>query len=274
MRRYHESECAKRQIMKWKQQLGNCSKLSWITTTTKSSRCLMYQTSIAIEAARRRPLMRKMMKTTMDFTHLPNVPCRVFVVNESEFLDRVATAVSRLQSDGLVIEMANSFTVNINGPAFSSNNDVAKLIKKIEKCMKICHHALYRSEVYTKPEGASFTFVIMMDVSSYLHKLLANELLRDQLITHFQTVEKILSHPACEIIQQIKFDVNLIEVSNGYCFSIKSRKFIESSIAESMQGKLSPRSFVRYNCCTPPEPFLFAKVSLTLLPMMTREQDS
>ena len=121
----------------------------------------------------------------MDFTHLPNVPCRVFVVNESELLDRVATAVSRLQSDGLVIEMANSFTVNINGPAFSSNNDVAKLIKKIEKCMKICHHALYRSEVYTKPEGASFTFVMMMDVSSYLHKLLANELLRDQLITHF-----------------------------------------------------------------------------------------
>ena len=193
----------------------------------------------------------------MDFTHLPNVPCRVFVVNESEFLDRVATAVSRLQSDGLVIEMANSFAVNINGPAFSSNNDVAKLIKKIEKCMKICHHALYRSEVYTKPEGASFTFVMMMDVSSYLHKLLANELLRDQLITHFQTVEKILSHPACEIIQQIKFDVNLIEVSNGYCFSIKSRRFIEPPIAESMQGKLSPRSFVRYDCCTPPEPLYF-----------------
>ena len=123
--------------------------------------------------------------------------------------------------------------------------------------MKIWHHALYRSEVYTKPEGASFTFVMMMDVSSYLHKLLANELLRDQLITHFQTVEKILSHPACEIIQQIKFDVNLIEVSNGYCFSIKSRKFIECPIAESMQGKLSPRSFVRYDCSTPPQPLYF-----------------
>ena len=123
--------------------------------------------------------------------------------------------------------------------------------------MKLCDHVLYRSNVYAKPEGASFTFVMMMDVSSYLHKLLANELLRDKLIQYFQTVERILSHPACEIIRQIKFDVNLIEVSNGYCFCIKSRKFIECPIPESMQGRLSPRSFVPYDCSTPPQPGYF-----------------
>ena len=108
-----------------------------------------------------------------------------------------------------------------------------------------------------KTRGASFTFVKMMDVSSYLLKLLVNELLRDELIHHFPTVERTLAHPACEIISQIKFDVNLIEVSNGYCFCIKSRKFIECPIPESMKGKESPRSFVPYDCSTPPEPGYF-----------------
>ena len=52
----------------------------------------------------------------------------VGVVNESEFLDRVAYAVSQLQSDGLLIEMASSSFVNIHDPHFASNNKVAKFI--------------------------------------------------------------------------------------------------------------------------------------------------
>ena len=96
-----------------------------------------------------------------------------------------------------------------------------------------------------------------MGVSSYLHKLLANEALRDKLVQHFQAVERHLVHPACEIISQIKFDYDLIEVSNGYCFSVKSRTFIPCPIPESMRGKLSPRAFVRYDCSTPPQPEYF-----------------
>ena len=53
----------------------------------------------------------------MDFTHFPNVPCRAVVVNERDFLDRVASAVSRLQSDGLVTEIANSSILNLRAPA-------------------------------------------------------------------------------------------------------------------------------------------------------------
>ncbi|CAB3979532.1 Hypothetical predicted protein [Paramuricea clavata] len=97
-----------------------------------------------------------------------------------------------------------------------------------------------------------------MDVTSYLHILLANEVLRDKLIQHFQVVDKFLSHPACTIIQQIKFDVDLIEVSNEY-FSIKARKFIVCPITEAMHGKLSPRSFVPPDSSKPPKPGYFWK---------------
>ena len=189
--------------------------------------------------------------------HFPNVPCCIIVVNESEFRDRMATAVTKLESDGLVVDIGDACVVKFGNPPFSSNNDVAALIDNIDKCMKLCDHALYRSEIYTKPEGSSFTFVKMMDVTSYLHKLLANEVLRDKLIQHFQAVDRLLSHPACAIIQQIKFDVDLIEVSNGYCFSIKARKFIVCPIPESMRGKLSPRSFVPHDSSKPPNPGYF-----------------
>ena len=106
--------------------------------------------------------------------------------------------------------------------------------------------------------GATFTYVKMMDVSSYLNKLAANEVLRDKIVLRMTII--VCNNPACVIIPQIKFDVDLIEVSNGYCFAIKFRSFIECPIPQSMRGKLSPRSFVTYewyDCSIPPQPGYF-----------------
>ena len=112
--------------------------------------------------------------------------------------------------------------------------------------MELCSHAIYRSQVYARPDG-------VMDVSSYLHKLLANDCLRDGVIKHFQLLQKFLGHPACKIIEQLNFNNDLIEVSNGFCFSVIQRRFIPYPLVPSMRGKISPRAFVPYNCSTPPE---------------------
>mgnify|MGYP002803952926 FL=1 len=189
--------------------------------------------------------------------HFPNRPCVLMVVNQSDFGTSIPAAVEKLQSDGLVVDIGSPRVLNLENPSSSSTSDVVTIIQKIERCMKLCDHALYRSDVYAKPEDSSFAYVKMMGVSSYLHKLLANEALRDKLVQHFQAVERHLLHPACEIIRQIKFEYDLIEVSNGYCFSIKSRRFIPCPISESMRGKLSPRAFVPYDCSTPPQPEYF-----------------
>ena len=132
--------------------------------------------------------------------------------------------------------------------------------------MTICHHAIYRFDVYAKPDEAALTFVRMTDVSSYLHRLLENETLRDNILRHFAAIEKFLSHPACEIIQQIKFDLDLIEVSNGYCFSIKSRSLIPCPIPTSKLGKISPRAFIPYDHRTPPDPHYFEEAILNSFP--------
>ena len=164
--------------------------------------------------------------------HFPNRPCILMAINESDFGTSVSAAVEKLQADGLVVDIGSPRVLNPDNPCFSSTSDVAITIQRIERCIKLCDHALYRSDVYAKPENSTFAYVKIMGVSSYLHKLLANEALHDKLVQHFQAVERHLLHPACEIISQIKFDYDLIEVSNGYCFSIKSRKFIPCPIPD------------------------------------------
>jgi hypothetical protein len=51
--------------------------------------------------------------------------------------------------------------------------------------------------------------------------------------------------------------VNLIEVSNGFCFSISDRAFIPNPINDSMIGKLCPRAYVPYKCSAAPQPHHF-----------------
>lgn len=86
------------------------------------------------------------------------------------------------------------------------------------------------------------------------------------MLKHFQMLEKILFHPACEIIPQITFDFHLIEISGGYCFHIPSRKFIPCPIPDSKRGLVSPRAFIPYECSTTPDPGFFQDGILNSFP--------
>ena len=198
-------------------------------------------------------------------TRFPLVPCCLVVENAHEFGEQLDRAVKRLESDGLTLNVAKPIVIEPESSC-SSSNEVSKTINDIQKVMQMCNHALHKSNVYAKPQQAQITFVKMMDVSSYLHRLMANEALRDKLVEHLQPIQKLLSHPACEIIPQIQFDLDLIEVLHGYCFSIKSRSFIPSPIPASNLGKLSPRAFIPYDHTTPPQPKYFRQGILNSFP--------
>ena len=119
-------------------------------------------------------------------SRLPMVPSILVVVNEREFSAILERACNKLRSDGLVLVMDASRDQSSAAAAETTSNEVAVLIRKIAKAMELCSHAIYRSQVYARPDGATFTYVRMMDVTSYLHKLLANDCLRDGVIKHFQ----------------------------------------------------------------------------------------
>ena len=89
--------------------------------------------------------------------------------------------------------------------------------------MEMSKHGLHRATVYAKPDKATATYVRMMDVESYVNKLLVNEALCSKILKNYTSLVRTLSHPACEIIKQLQFDVHLIEVSNGFFFRISTR---------------------------------------------------
>ena len=153
-----------------------------------------------------------------------------------------------MRLDGLTL---HSHQLNV-ATSVPIENEVTRTITKISRMMKICDHTLHRSAIYGKAEGATATYVRMMDVNSYLNKILRNAAINDALLRHFNTIERILSHPACELVEKMEFDSDLIEVSEGICFSISRRSFVPDAIPAEKIGKVSPLAFVPYRSATPP----------------------
>ena len=125
--------------------------------------------------------------------------------------------------------------------------------------MKVLNHALHRGEIYGMPPGAKYAYVYLMDVETYLHKMLVSDELKESIVKHRSAIEALLCHPSCEIIEELKFDYHLIEVMSpeGTCFKITERAFIHHPIEEKDIGKISPRMYVPYDRTTPPDPKYF-----------------
>ena len=192
--------------------------------------------------------------------HFPTVSCVLVIANHQGYLREFETAIAKRESDGLDFETTHEDESHITTQSAQSSNELISTVRKVERVMELCPHALYRGHIYARPDQAQLTYAKLMDVSSYLNKLLANDAISKHLLKHFKNVENILAHAACEMIQQLEFDCNLIEVSNGFCFNISQRAFVSNAINESQIGKLSPRAYVSYDCSSSPRPGYFREL--------------
>ena len=55
-------------------------------------------------------------------------------------------------------------------------------------------------------------------------------------------------------------DYNLIEVSNGQCWSLKERRFVENAINEKEIGHITPKAFSPFNATKEPDPKYFREI--------------
>ena len=58
------------------------------------------------------------------------------------------------------------------------------------------------------------------------------------------------THPACEIIHRLNIDLDVVEVSGGYCLQISARWFLPCPSPEDKRRVVSPHVFVPYNYTT------------------------
>ena len=95
-------------------------------------------------------------------------------------------------------------------------------------------------------------------VKTFLSVLANNDHFKDMIINHFSMLEPVLTDPECEFTRQLRINSDLIEVSDGWCFSISSRGFVRNPIEEF--GRKSPRAFVEYQHTKKPDAKFFKDI--------------
>ena len=73
---------------------------------------------------------------------------------------------------------------------------------------------------------------------------MVSEIIGEEIVKFRKRMREIISHPACEVIRQIRFDWDLKEVQDEYCFSVRKRDFIECPIDTKDIGIVSPRTYI------------------------------
>ena len=140
--------------------------------------------------------------------------------------------------------VSDSQAASLKTPA---TNKICSAVGLIERVMNDLDYRLHDGEVYRKVPQAKFTFVRSSSVNDFVHALLSNPKMAEVIAPQISSVISILSNSGCQIIRQIEFDYNLIEVKpQGCCFNIELKKFVHNPLLESSVGKVSPRAYVSY----------------------------
>ena len=123
-----------------------------------------------------------------------------------------------------------------------ASSEVMDIINKINYAVASFENPqiLCNSLVYVRPELAEYTFVQMVDTQTYLLKLMGSSALREGIIKHLNTMNRLISNPSCELFPQLRLDLDLTEVSGGKFFQISKRKFIDCPLEAKEFGKVSP----------------------------------
>ena len=119
-------------------------------------------------------------------------PSRLYLVNSKAFGQDLEIASKKLRYDRLrhdFITFHGKASTVIVG--LDSGSEVVSTINKIKRAMKVLNHALHRGEIY----GAKYAYVYLMDVETYLHKMLVSDELKESIVKHRSAIEALLCHP-------------------------------------------------------------------------------
>jgi hypothetical protein len=184
------------------------------------------------------------------------IPCRLVVVQQNSYGGPLSETRAALTSDGLECELEIISRPTQSNKVITAQSDITATICEIELVMMRCHHALHCGFLYGKPMETKLTYVKMMDVKTYVNKLLTNDVLREKIIKHISRIVQLLSHPGCKIISQIEFDPDYIEVNGRQFFQISTCLFTECPPRMPL-GEILPCTYIPYDSMMPPQPLYF-----------------
>ena len=195
---------------------------------------------------------------------------RVTLVN-SRFQSSLATATDKLIGAGLRVDKFGFDAAGVSSESSSSSleetsgdkmlsDKLTVLINDISIAMNRLGYASYRGTVYKKEARSKFTYAYKCDAAAFINTMATNEFFKARLVREMRNVIGLLSDPFCELFAPLTINHDLIEVNDGWCWSIKRRSFLENAIQDHQIGKVSPRAFCPYDQARDPDPKYFKEV--------------
>ena len=130
----------------------------------------------------------------------------------------------------------------------------------VELAMEKLGYSLYKGEVYKKVQSSKYTFKHCCTVKKFLSMLGTSECFKETIVKHLNKLDNLLSDRASEFGKQLKINYDLIEVLDGWCFSISRREFVENATSHSDIGRESLRAFVAYRRDKSPDVAFFKEI--------------
>ena len=194
---------------------------------------------------------------------------RVTLVNPS-FQASLEKAIEKLIGAGLRIDKFG-FAVDDDtcepSSSFQLTNEhkmlcdkLTILVNEISLAMNSLDYASYRGKVYKKDVRSKFTYSYKCEARASINTLATNEFFKTRLIREMKKVIDLLADPFCELFAPLVIDYDLIEVNDGWCWSIKKRSFVNGVIRGAQIGKVSPRAFCAFDPESDPNPKYFKEV--------------
>ena len=111
-----------------------------------------------------------------------------------------------------------------------------------------------------KNDQARYTYSYKCEARAFVNTLATNEFFKSRLLREMKRVIDLLSDPFCELFSLLIINYDLIEVTDGRCWPISRRDFVEGAIEEQQVGKISPRAFWSFDSARDPDPKYFREV--------------
>ena len=98
----------------------------------------------------------------------------------------------------------------------------------VERAMEKLGYSLYKGEVYKKVQSSKYTLKHCCTIKKFLSVLGTSECFKETIVKHPNKLDSLLSDRESKFGKQLKINYDLIEVLDGWCFSISRGEFVEN----------------------------------------------
>ena len=132
--------------------------------------------------------------------------------------------MKNLQKDGLFAFMETFNPTDVVIPIQNQpSSDVLQIVQKFPvQCQPYYRSYSQRKSLH---QSSEFTFIEMMDVETFLHKLIPSSVLKEGIVKTLKMLTKLLTNPACELLLSSNLFLTWLKLIMGFVYKSRQENY-------------------------------------------------